>query len=701
MTMPCLLSLLLATCGADVATTTVVSELRHLRSGPVREWSEFPEATQETRLEVTFTAKSNASEWALFLRQQDVKQIWQVQLNGQKLGELTRDENDMLVGFPVPTELLRDGDNHLQIAARSSDAALSDDIRVGSIRLEQRPLREALTEAVLDIDVRDVATQQGLPCRITVLNADGALPMLGTPSSEQIATRPGLAYLADGRGRLQLPAGRYTVYAGRGFEYSLARQEIAVAAGETAQVALTLQREVSTEGYVACDTHVHTLTHSGHGDATIEERMLTIAGEGIELPIATDHNLHIDYEALAQKLHVRQYFTPVTGNEVTTGRGHFNVFPVQAGATPPNHRLGTWPELFEEIVRRTDPAVIVLNHAQDLHSGIRPFGPKLFNAAVAEHQEAWPERLNAMEVVNSGATQTDPLQLFHNWMALLNRGRTVTPIGSSDSHDVGRHFVGQARTYVRCDDRDPGRIPVAEAIDSLRHGRVLVSYGLLTELVVNDRFRSGDLAPMRDQPCRTTIRVLGPHWVQARQLLLYANGQMIREVAIPPDSRTDSSTGVLWSEEWELPQFAHDVHLVAIAVGPGLEQPYWRTAKPYQPVSLDGSTHVIGCSGAVWLDVDGDGRPTSARDYAERIFADATGDVTKQLAALSRYDAAVAAHVAHLQDRAGLSPVSEEMQRAWRTASPAARTGFQNYVAAWRECELARRSSTGENQKAP
>ncbi|HUQ70442.1 MAG TPA: CehA/McbA family metallohydrolase, partial [Planctomycetaceae bacterium] len=507
-------------------------------------------------------------------------------------------------------------------------------------------------------------------------------------------------YLADGRGRLQLPAGRYTVNAGRGFEYSLARQEIAVAAGQTAQVGLTLRREVPTEGYVACDTHVHTLTHSGHGDATIEERMLSIAGEGIELPVATDHNLHIDYEALAQKLRVRQHFTPVVGNEVTTGRGHFNVFPVQAGATPPNHKLGTWPDLFEEIVRRTDPAVIVLNHAQDLHSGVRPFGPKLFNAAVAEHQEAWSERLNAMEVVNSGATQTDPLQLFHNWMALLNRGRAVTPIGSSDSHDVGRHFVGQARTYIRCDDRDPGNIPVAEAVDSLRHGRVLVSYGLLAELIVNDQFRSGELVPLRDQPYRVEIRVLGPHWVRARKVQLYANGQLFREVDVPAESRTDRPAGVVWSDVWELPRLSHDVHLVAIAVGPGIEQPYWRTAKPYQPVSPDGNTHVLGCSGAVWLDVDGDGRPTSARDYAERIVADATGDVAKQVAALNRYDAAVAAHVAHLQVQAGRSPVSEEMQRDWRTASPAARTGFQNYVAAWRECELARQPSASENPKA-
>ena len=33
----------------------------------------------------------------------------------------------------------------------------------------------------------------------------------------------------------------------------------------------------------------------GHGDATPEETMLSIAGEGIELAVATDHNHHTDY----------------------------------------------------------------------------------------------------------------------------------------------------------------------------------------------------------------------------------------------------------------------------------------------------------------------------------------------------------------------------------------------------------------------
>ena len=79
---------------------------------------------------------------------------------------------------------------------------------------------------------------------------------------------------------------------------------------------------------------------------------------------------------------------------------------------------------------------------------------------------------NAMEVVNSGAVISDGLALPRDWMGLLNRGLMLTPVGSSDSHDVARYIVGQGRTYVRCDDRRSGRHrPVARDRERPRAAR--------------------------------------------------------------------------------------------------------------------------------------------------------------------------------------------------------------------------------------
>src|SRR5690606_16009075 len=154
----------------------------------------------------------------------------------------------------------------------------------------------------------------------------------------------------------------------------------------------TIRREVPTAGYVAADTHVHTLTHSGHGDATVNERMITLAAEGIELPIAADHNVQIDHRPFAREMKVERYFTPVIGNEVTTPVGHFNIFPATAGAKIPNNRLTDWGAILDDIFRAPGVKVAILNHARDIHSGVRPFGPKRFNDVVGENLDGWPIR---------------------------------------------------------------------------------------------------------------------------------------------------------------------------------------------------------------------------------------------------------------------------------------------------------------------
>ena len=90
------------------------------------------------------------------------------------------------------------------------------------------------------------------------------------------------------------------------------------------------------------------------------------------------------------------------------------------------------------------------------------------------------------------------MQTYRDWFGLLNRGVLMTPVGASDSHDVSRYIVGQARTYIRCNDDQPGEIDVAEAITSFLAGRVLVSCGLLVDITVNDKYGPGDLVQAGD-----------------------------------------------------------------------------------------------------------------------------------------------------------------------------------------------------------
>ncbi len=283
----------------------------------------------------------------------------------------------------------------------------------------------------------------------------------------------------------------------------------------------------------------------------------------------------------------------------------------------PEFQLKDGHAIHDSIRERTKAKVVILNHARDVHSGYRPFGPERHNAATGENLDSWLYRANAMEIINSGAQQSETLQLFHDWLGLLNRGVVVTPIGASDSHDVSRFIVGQGRTYIQCDDKDPGNIDVKEAASNLVAGRVLVSCGLLVKLTVDDTYVAGDLVPAGAE-LRATITVLGPSWVEAHDVALYANGAKIREAKISGARRG----GVKWAETWKLPRFKHDVHLAAVATGPGVTELYWPVARPYQPTSSDVNRQVIGMTGAVWLDADGDGKRTSAFEYARRIVGD-------------------------------------------------------------------------------
>src|SRR5947208_1902271 len=91
---------------------TLDARMHHLRVGE-REWSDFPAQPEGPSLTLRFRADRNAGEQALRLRQQDVKQTWNVRLNGKVLGRLLADENDTVIYLPIPAGRLVDGENTL------------------------------------------------------------------------------------------------------------------------------------------------------------------------------------------------------------------------------------------------------------------------------------------------------------------------------------------------------------------------------------------------------------------------------------------------------------------------------------------------------------------------------------------------------------------------------------------------------------
>lgn len=656
---------------------TIATNIFHLRTGTRPEWTEFANLPVHGReLKRTFIAKSNAREQTLLLRQRDVKYDWRVALNGKEIGKLFLMEGALTHALPLAPGALLEGTNELAIIPPKEE----EDIFVGEIQILSDPMRIALGESELQVDVTDSGGHP-LPCRVTITDHLGTLAAISASPEPGLAIRPGIIYTAAGHAVLGLRAGEYTVLASRGFEYGIAAQKISIRKGETNRIALRIDREVNTTGLVSSDTHVHTFTLSRHGDATLEERMVTLAGEGIELPIATDHNLHADYREAMQRTGTAPFFTPVTGNEVTTAVGHFNIFPVPPDGPVADQRLTQWPDLFKSIHQNPGIQVIVLNHPRDLHVGFRPFAATNLNAATGKLRPEMPVEFNAMELVTSGALQTDYFASFQNWFALLNHGHRLTGVSSSDSHDVSRYIVGQGRTYIQCNDEQPGQINIHDACQNLAQGRAMVSFGLLAKIEAGNGFFTGDLATNLPAAFPVKITAHGPRWVTCERIALYANGALLREkICSAAEMSAQTNRPDLKAEvTWMIDRPRHDVFLVAIATGPGVTDAFWQTPRPYQPTSPDWTPRLIGATNPIWVDADGDNRFTSAFAYATTLKTQYQSRLPQLIDALGSYDEAVATQIAGLYHDAGDPGLEGELRALGTKAAPPVRAGFEMF----------------------
>lgn len=642
----------------------------HLRNADPREWSEFPAKAFGKELLINFEVDRNTIPKTLSLRQYDVKLEWTVEINGNILGSLDTDEKDLVHYYLIERGFLKIGSNTLRIFTKES---VPDDIRVGEVHLHQKDLHEIFMEASVDLEVVD-ENDRLIPAHVTVINADRVLQSFAWGKG-LYAGRPGHIYTGSGRLKLFLPSGSYTLFAGRGFEYDVDSISLKLSAGDSLYRKMKIMREVDTKGWISSDTHVHTATYSQHGDASDRERVITLAGEGIELPVVTDHNQHIDLSAIAKRSQLDQHFTLVTGNEVTSKVGHFNVFPIDSSESVKSSTAPNWTALRASIEKYRRPKIVILNHARDIHNGFRPHDPSRFLSIAGQRLDGEPIFANAMEVVNSGSQQSDWMQLFRDWMHLLNGGHDITPVGSSDSHDVSRFIVGQGRTYIRASDSGPGRINVHEVVKNFLDGKVMVSCGLLTSIKVNDQFGPGEKAERSDM-MYAEVEVSGPSWAKAEKVVLYVNGQKFREEKIV----NQNAAGVKWKGKFPLPGRSHDFNLVAIADGPADKMIFWPIAKPYQPTSPDWTPRVIGASGAVWVDANGNGKRESANDYAREIISKTSGEIEKIVQELQRYDEAVAVQVAAMLHLNQVDLNAKKIKRALLKGSKETLSGFKKVL---------------------
>jgi hypothetical protein len=174
--------------------------------------------------------------------------------------------------------------------------------------------------------------------------------------------------------------------------------------------------------------------------------------------------------------------------------------------------------------------------------------------------------------------------------------------------------------------------------------------------------------------------VLGPSWVQATNVAVFANGTRILDRAIEPQRVGGGGRGVKASLLTTIPRPAHDAYLVAVATGPDMPAPFWALPKPYQPTSPKWIGRVIAATNPIWLDADGDRRFSAPREYAEHLIQTHGGDPDKLIAALASFDEATAVQVASLCLAKGIDVRSAPFQAAIAQAPPPVRRGVESVI---------------------
>ncbi len=627
LTLPCLVALLAGWCppqeaGGEDDLIVLHAKMHHLGDSRVKTWPGVPEDPEGSRLEFTFRAKASTKLRCLVVRHLDADNVWWIVLNGKRIGRLKKNKKEARdFNYVVPANTLRDGRNKLSFEPTRK----TDDILIGNVRLHRRPFREVFHLRPVRVRVRD-ADGRALPARITITSEANELVPVYFGTRKTTAVRPGIVYTSSGDAQFEIPRGRYRFHAGRGSEWSLGAAQVTVANPAGTELDFRLTRTVDTTGYVACDTHIHTLEHSGHGDASERERLVTLAGEGVELAIATDHNHNIDYRPKQRKLGLTKHFTSVVGNEVTTKLGHFNAFPLNPKDKVPEYRLTDWVKILAGI-RKKGARVVILNHPRwpDLRKG--PFGQKRLNRISGERATG-PRKLtfDAMELANSGALLPDPLYLFRDWFALLNHGETIFAVGSSDSHTVG-YPVGQGRTYVRSKTDDPARIDVDAACDAFLTGRTSISLGIFCDIWVDEKYGLGDTVPVDERKVAVRLRVAAPAWITPQLARVFVNGTEVARRSLEPNGEAMNQF-----LRFEISTPAHDAWLVCVVTGKPVNERFWKIEAPYS----------MAATNPVWLDVDHNGKYESPRTIAERLVG-RVGLHAKELgAALVDQDDAVA-----------------------------------------------------------
>lgn len=444
-----------------------------------------------------------------------------------------------------------DGATYLSRAITAADGSFVLHAPSQSVKIVARKTGYGESEAELSADKSDVqlalpnaarihvvATEEGtgeaLPVRVQVIptKASGGDAPAAWGESTEANGRLHQAFPMNGDATLAVPAGEYKVIVSRGYEWELYEETVAVADGEAVDVKASLTHSVDTTGVMCADFHIHSYFSADSSDHVIEKVKSAVA-DGLDIPVSSEHEWIIDFQPIVEELGVAKWAHGIPSEELTTFTwGHFGVLPLRPKDDRVNRGALDWigtkpPAFFKAVHEEEDKPILIINHPSGGGFGAY-FSSVGFKRETAKGKDdLWSDEFEAVEVFNDSDFDSNRDASVGDWFALLNHGRKVWAVGSSDSHSMKTSPVGYPRSCIWFGHDDPQKLDPDLVRDGVVTGNVAVSGGLYMTVRGANGEVPGSTYKTTDGTATFEIDVRAPSWIDADNLEVIVNGNTV------------------------------------------------------------------------------------------------------------------------------------------------------------------------------
>lgn len=395
-----------------------------------------------------------------------------------------------------------------------------------------------------------------------------------------------LGWIRDGSLDLAVEPGDYSLVVHRGVREEVSVQSVHVDSGGLVEVSAEIATAYVLDGVVVGDPHVHAAP-SADGGVPMEDRLLTMAANGIDIHFGTDHDHVADYRPLLAPMGLDAWLRSVVADEVSPVlRGHFNAWPATPTPGAANNGAPRWwfgyedtCEIFgwmRELVG--EDGVISANHpvgSSGLFSNADYDG-----AGTVETSDHWCQDFSAMEVVNSG----DWSDYLPYYLDLSSRGYAVAPVGVSDTHTYTSGGIGFNITFFHT-GTSFAEVDDQALVAAVAAGETVASKGPYLDVRIADAWAPGHEVV---GPTELAVKVMAPSWMPVTDVTLWENG-----VAVATESCT--GTAPTWCD-------------TSFSVAPAADAAYVVTASSTQPTTwVHAGDYAFAVAAAVRVDAEGDG----------------------------------------------------------------------------------------------